>query len=161
MFHATWKDFKTRFNGILRALREHKALIERQAAFLLSRSSLDDFKQHQQDKLELFEYARRNDKFLDDIRAEIDKKERELRQRQCDDAQRWFDATSPTQEHERACNLRLEYPESGRWIFNKSKIQNWKAAETPDFSMLWLNGIPGAGTFSASHIRWKATTCQC
>jgi len=122
-----------------------RILIERQAA------GFGHSQQYRQDRIELLDTTPTNDEEWDVFRAKIKEQERDVRKKQCDDAQRWFDPTSPTRKHEQACEERLQFEksgESGRWILEKPQIKHWISADTPDSSMLWVNGIPGAGMSS-------------
>jgi hypothetical protein len=58
----------------------------------------------------------------------------------------WFSAAqSTTADHESFREIRTPYAGSGRWILKHEKIQNWREMDTPVSSILWVNGIPGAG----------------
>jgi hypothetical protein len=57
----------------------------------------------------------------------------------------WISGANTKLDHESFRDIRHEYPGSGDWILKHEKIQNWKEADTPVSSILWLNGIPGAG----------------
>jgi hypothetical protein len=116
-----WKDFKTRFQSILDRLRRHRECIESQANLL-------HFQQYQRDR----------EKLLDDVdRSENDRLLKNYRE-----VLEWISGADTNLDHEAACNARNEYSGSGHWILEHPKIQNWKEA---DASILWLNGIPGAG----------------
>ncbi|TVY50823.1 Vegetative incompatibility protein HET-E-1, partial [Lachnellula cervina] len=56
----------------------------------------------------------------------------------------WFSAAPSTlEDHNTFHGIRSNG--SGDWILKHEKIQNWYELETPISSILWLNGIPGAG----------------
>ena len=78
---------------------------------------------------------------LEDLRRSED----ERRQKNYKEALEWISGADTNLDHESACTARREYPGSGRWILKHSKLQNWKEADAPVSSILWLNGIPGAG----------------
>jgi hypothetical protein len=72
------------------------------------------------------------------------------------DVLEWFSAAQSTvQDHQTFCNIRCKYAGSGDWILKDEKVQNWIGLDTPVTSVLWLNGIPGAGMldFLSSFIR--------
>lgn len=50
-----------------------------------------------------------------------------------------------TQLHNRLQGIHKEYPDTGKWIFAESKVDEWINADTPEFSVLWINGKKGAG----------------
>jgi hypothetical protein len=57
----------------------------------------------------------------------------------------WFSAAqSITADHENFHEIRTLYT-SGNWILKHEKIQNWREMDTSISSILWVNGIPGAG----------------
>lgn len=66
---------------------------------------------------------------------------------------RWFSAASTTiKDHERFRGIREDSAGNGSWILRNEKVMNWIELETPESSILWIHGIPGAGKkqFSAS-----------
>jgi hypothetical protein len=42
-------------------------------------------------------------------------------------------------------NFRRDYPSTGRWILEDSKIKTWIDPQKYLIPILWLKGIPGAG----------------
>jgi len=134
-----WKNFGTKFTNILDALRRHKQLIESQASLLHfqqcqhdSHATLLLIQQYQRSRSELFNKLQKQEE------AESQRKYREVIT--------WIAAADTTiQDHESFCATRREYPGSGEWILKHEKVQNWKQADNPVSSILWLNGIPGAG----------------
>ena len=124
VFRSVWKDFKTRFQNILDRLRRHREVIESQANLL-------HFQQYQLDRAKRLE--------------DLHRSENERRQKNYKEALEWISGADTNLDHESACAARSEYPGSGRWILKHSKLQNWKEANEPVSSILWLNGIPGAG----------------
>ncbi|RFU25373.1 hypothetical protein B7463_g10968, partial [Scytalidium lignicola] len=147
LFRSVWKDFGTRFKGLLEGLRLHRQLIIEQAELLHfeesqsnSQAVLAHIQQYEQDRLEKLarfktqEQNERDQKYL----AILD----------------WFSAAqSTTASHETFREIRSPYAGSGNWILKHEKIQNWREMDPPVSSILWLNGIPGAGkTILASVI---------
>jgi hypothetical protein len=59
----------------------------------------------------------------------------------------WISGAQSLQDHEAFQSTRSEYPGSGDWILKHENVYNWKDVDTPINSMLWLNGIPGAGMY--------------
>jgi hypothetical protein len=119
-----WKDFKTRFQHILDGLQRHRELIESQATLLHIRL-------YQSDRLTLL--------------YRLDRLEEEERQKKYVAVMEWVSGAQTKLDHDSACDTRSECPESGRWILKNPDLENWKDASTPVSSILWLNGIPGAG----------------
>jgi hypothetical protein len=133
IFKSIWKDFKTRFQHILDRLREHRVLIESQATLL-------HFQQYQADRVRLLH--------------SLDKSEEDKHDKKYKEVLEWISGAKFMVDHESACDVRSEYPDSGHWILKNNKLQNWRHADTPISSLLWLNGIPGAGmlTFTSNTL---------
>ena len=53
-------------------------------------------------------------------------------------------------DHEGAVETRQESPASGRWILQCSSMKKWIDFAYSDVPVLWVNGIPGAGTTLSS-----------
>ena len=53
-------------------------------------------------------------------------------------------------DHEGALEIRLEYPESGKWILRHPYLKDWMDLTCTNVPVLWINGIPGAGTLPPS-----------
>ena len=116
-------------------------MIESQAAILHFRHYQEDrqvnlllIQQYERDRLQLIEH--------------IENVEEAESQKKYTAVMEWI--SSPQTKgyheiHESFCKTRREYPGTGDWILKHEKVQNWKEAETPVSSILWLNGIPGAG----------------
>ncbi len=132
MFRSYWRDFETKFSGILKALQYHKDLLKEQA-------------EHSLDRIRVQETRRKYDDLRDRLLLEIENRNKDERQRNYVEVKSWIAAPSPQHEHEQACAKRTEEDQSGEWIFQKPQIKEWKDWDTPDNSILWLHGIPGAG----------------
>jgi len=134
-----WKDFDSRFKRILNSLRQHRQMIAEQAQLLYQR-------QYVRDRNEMLnfvlKYRRDREQDMEErdrqTEAEARKSHREVLQ--------WFsaaDTTASDQQH--FTSIRKEFPGTGNWILENEKVKNWREAETPMYSMLWMNGKPGAG----------------
>jgi hypothetical protein len=53
-------------------------------------------------------------------------------------------------DHQKFREIRTLYAGSENWIVKYEKIQNWRHMDTPVSSILWVNGIPGAGMLPTS-----------
>jgi hypothetical protein len=62
-------------------------------------------------------------------------------------------ANSTVLDHYTFRGRRTEYAGSGDWILKHEKVQNWMEPDTPESSVLWINGIPGAGITAKSFSR--------
>ncbi|ORY16158.1 C2H2 domain-containing protein [Clohesyomyces aquaticus] len=132
-FRSVWKDFGTKFNGILKSLSRHKQLIE-------TRAQLIHFRQYQED--------------IESMKMKLDDMVTEERNKKTKSVKEWIGAGSQTKlDHEKFCAVRSEYPTTGRWILKNEYINNWIEADVPATPLVWMNGIPGAGkTILASVI---------
>ncbi len=124
VFRSAWKDFKTRFQHILDGLQHHRELIESQANLL-------HIQQYETDRLAVL--------------AQLDNLEETERQKKYVAIMQWILSAETKLDHYSACEARTEYQETGRWILRNFELQNWKEADTPVSSILWLKGIPGGG----------------
>jgi hypothetical protein len=124
LFLSTWKDFRTRFQGILDSLRRHKSLIEGQA-------SLVEFEASQAAR----EVAENNFRQIEEAE----------RKRQRIAVKEWLSPASSHLDQENATATRMEYPNTGQWLFNYEKMKSWCDPHASNIPLLWLNGIPGAG----------------
>lgn len=96
-----------------------------------SQATLLHFQQYQADRIRLL--------------AELDKSEKAERDKKYKDVLEWVAGANTMTDHESACEARSEYPGSGSWILKNAKLQDWRHTDAPTSSVLWLNGIPGAG----------------
>jgi hypothetical protein len=110
-------------------------LIESQATLLHIQQYQDD-RVIMLDKLDRFEEAERQAKYVSVLE--------------------WLSGAQTKLDHGSACNARSEHPGSGSWILMKPELENWKEADTPISSVLWLNGIPGAGMLTLPLGRVKS-----
>lgn len=132
-----WKDFGTRFKQILDSLSRHKQLIREQAELLHMQQSQSD-SQKLLDHIQLYELERGEQRLRQEQQEKADLHEKYLK------VSEWFSASPSTSEDQRVFGgTRIKG--SGDWILKDAKVQNWIEPETPISSMLWLNGIPGAG----------------
>jgi len=127
-----WKDFQTRFKRLLEGLGRHR-----------------DFIQSQADLLHYHQYKVDRTRYLEDI----DRQEQQEQKEKYSAVLKWLSGANTSLDHADACSARQEYPGTGRWILKTEKLQNWREAQFPIYSSLWINGIPGAGkTILASVI---------
>jgi hypothetical protein len=142
VFRSVWKDFKTRFQHILDGLRNHRELIESQANLL-------HFQQYQRDSLVVLDHIRQ---YQGDRKKMLDKLlawEQEERHNKYIAVMEWVAGAQTKLDHDSACDARSGDPRSGRWILKKPEVENWREADTPILSILWLKGNPGAGMWTS------------
>jgi hypothetical protein len=129
LFKSLWKNNRTRYQHLLDALARHKALLQDQSRVL-------HFKQYQDDRIV-------HRKQLERI------EEQNLRMMQ-GEIMRWLGSDDNIVSYEAARDARKSYPGTGQWILHHNHVQDWAQEEHPENALLWLNGMPGAGTWSPS-----------
>jgi hypothetical protein len=139
VFRSLWKDYGTKFKSILDSLSRHRQLLSEQAALL-------HYQHHQHDSQMILHHIKQYER---DRWAEIDRlneEERIRKQRDKFAILEWFSASqSTTMDHEFFKSIRSQCSGSGRWILKDDKVNDWLESEIPVSSIMWLNGIPGAG----------------
>ena len=134
-----WKDFGSQFEHILDGLRRHKQLIDSQASLLHYQQCQHD---NQATLFLIQKYQEDRSKVFDQLKKQQEEESLKKYLEVID----WIAAAETIKlDHESFCSIRSEYRGSGEWILKHEKVQNWKEADTPVSSILWLNGIPGAG----------------
>ncbi|KAL5330616.1 hypothetical protein ACEPPN_000135 [Leptodophora sp. 'Broadleaf-Isolate-01'] len=138
LFRSMWKNFATTFKNILDNLNRHRQLITEQATVI---------------------NFQRQDNFFDQYKSDGEERARLHHERQQAEERskylqvlEWFSAARSTQEdHEEFRRARSQG--TGDWILKEEKVRNWLEVDVPESSILWINGIPGAGkTILASII---------
>jgi len=144
VFRALWKDFDTRFKGILDNLRRHKHGIE-------SLASLLHFKRYAGDTVKVLDELQRLEQaqmtannYLGNILLDRER-ERYFTVQQWILGEQCIAGGTNSLDHEAACEVRKEHQGTGTWILKHNKILHWKDTDFPKYPILWLNGIPGAG----------------
>ncbi len=125
LFDSTWKTFRARFSKPIESFRRHRELIKNQATF---------------EQFEAIQSVRA-------VQAEQLKQQKEeaSRQRQAR-VRSWLSAEDMKLEHEHYTEVRRGFPGTGRWILEKRLVKRWLELDDSHSSLLWLTGIPGAGT---------------
>ncbi len=125
MFRAAWKDFESKFQHLVDDLRIHKDLIESHASILQIQETQVE-RAHMRRQFAMIEQSQRQKKHLDVVT--------------------WLSAVNPILDHEAAISVRQSHPSSGRWLLQDSKMKAWLDHSRSSVPLLWMNGIPGAGT---------------
>ncbi|KAF2736998.1 C2H2 domain-containing protein [Polyplosphaeria fusca] len=134
-FRSVWKNFNTKFQGILNSLRRHKQLVE-------TRASLMHFQRYEEDMAQFTRYQQD----LNEIKSKMDQMIEEERSKKIKAIKEWLATGSQAAvDHERFLAVRQKYPNTGRWILKHETIDNWMHADVPATPLVWMNGIPGAG----------------
>ncbi|KAK6950757.1 hypothetical protein Daesc_007282 [Daldinia eschscholtzii] len=129
MYHSLWKTFDSSLSPILHSLCKRRELLESEKAsaalYEIQRLRKDlsvMYTEHQQKVDE--ERLQKHKARVSHIREKLDAPNYEIDQEMA------------------AENILID--SSGKWIFDSSKFETWKT-EAPGHSILYLNGIPGAG----------------
>jgi hypothetical protein len=121
-----WKDFDSTFGGILKNLERHKDYVEASATIA-----------HYQKYHEDIENLNRNLEVL------VDEEQRKKSVAVSD----WLAVgRQPQRYHEANLRTREPYPTTAQWIFGNDHIKDVLGAGVPVTPIIWINGIPGAGT---------------
>ncbi|KAF1974533.1 C2H2 domain-containing protein, partial [Bimuria novae-zelandiae CBS 107.79] len=132
-FRAMWKDFDTKFSGILKRLARHKDVVE-------CRATISQYRTYRENMAEM--------------KAKLDEMIAEERAKKLSAVKEWLAVGSIQEEdHAKFTEIRLSYQDTGKWIMKNDNIKDWIDADVPTTPIVWLNGMPGAGkTILASTI---------
>lgn len=78
-------------------------------------------------------------------RRKFEKQEEEDLRKKYIDVVEWFSAARSTVDDQNTF-YQSRAAGTGEWILTEEKVHNWMEVDVPESSILWLNGIPGAGT---------------
>lgn len=140
VFKAMWKGFDTEFRGILQSLERHKDLVEQYthiAHYQTHQATMDTFHEkwaNHQTTMDVF-----HENWAQQVKAEDEKRLVAV--------QNWLvvgpQAKDDHKEHQR---VRKDYPNTATWICKHEYVKDWVEADFPGSPLLWMHGIPGAGT---------------
>ncbi|CAG8955427.1 hypothetical protein HYFRA_00010292 [Hymenoscyphus fraxineus] len=147
IFKSVWKDYKTRYQSVLNNLQQHKALLAEHATLL-------HMEQYQSDNQYIRGHIQVHELNHQELLRKLEYQEQAELKRKQSEVLSWFSAASTTlKEHEEFRVVRNTSAGNGSWILKNEKVNNWMELDTPESSVLWINGIPGAGkTILASVI---------
>jgi len=57
----------------------------------------------------------------------------------------WLAAVDSILDQEASSDIRREYPKTGKWILQETRIKAWLDPRNSVVRTMWINGIPGAG----------------
>jgi hypothetical protein len=124
LFDSLWKSFETRFDGILVRLSKHKELLFKEAVTI-------DIVEARQWRTRALEDLENREKKRDAIHLH--------------DTLAWLNVHQQDEGDEFDRLLRKRQPGTCEWIFKRSEFESW-AKEAHADRVLWVKGIPGAGT---------------
>ncbi|KAI6471127.1 hypothetical protein MCOR15_001015 [Pyricularia oryzae] len=143
IFHAVWKDFKSRFQPKLDDLNRLKKLIDRHARQLQMRRYEADKASTETHWAKLFAELAQNRKASSE-----DKKYQRLRR--CREIQSWINPPAAIEDHEEQLRVREDLQkatnkQTGRWILENKEVRSWLGPDVPRSSIVWVHGVHGAG----------------
>ncbi|KAM0431863.1 hypothetical protein ACHAPT_005115 [Fusarium lateritium] len=127
-FRSLWKDFKSRFQGILNDLKRQKDLVQSHA----DQVHIHNYEVDRLKIFEEFEQAR--------MKRAAEKKAFVVQ---------WIAAPQTILDHEYLCGIRQQHYDAthrrtGQWILDHEEVKAWMAQQVPKSSSLWITGIAGA-----------------
>ena len=123
IFDSLWKDFDRRFSGILESLARHRDLVDKEALSI-------DIVEARKWRLQTQE--------------DIELRGNETRLTQLQHSTAWLAVEDVMQDDDLDKFSRRRQPGTCDWILKNPRIASW-IADTNDYPILWLKGIPGAG----------------
>lgn len=143
-FKSMWKGFSTEFNSILKNLGRHKSFLDSCVQFSYMEASNDTLVRLEAEVAAQF---RRYQDDLDHIRAQLTSLLKDEEQKQLNNVREWLAVESRSMiDHEVYQKVRSEHLSTTNWILNHDTIRDWIVSDNPNTALLWMHGIPGAGT---------------
>jgi hypothetical protein len=141
LFISLWKDFGSRFSGIIDDLKRQRDFVDREAASIDIAESKASRSQHQE------EIKRRREHSL----MLLEQSETEARISRKRHAIAWLsvDVRDQEEHYERISSRRHE--DTCKWVVRQSHMESWIRDDVKN-PLLWLNGKPGAGRLSDSSV---------
>jgi hypothetical protein len=129
-----WKNFKTRFDGILSSLQRHKQILDQCA------------------NLEQYHTYRAN---MEQIKSKLEQTIADEDNNKLKAVNAWL---APGQQqiadHEQVCTAREPGTGTTEWILKRDYIKDWLNASIVSTSLGWITGIPGAGILNDRQVFW-------
>lgn len=129
MFQATWSTYKAKFGPVVDSLKRHRQVFGERLTF----AQLEEIRVEGIRSADALKKLR-NDETM-----------RQLRDIQC-----WLNSADVASDQESFRSVRSCNTHAGTWILRHKIYCAWK--ERIAESMLWVNGIPGAGIVLMSYV---------
>lgn len=65
---------------------------------------------------------------------------------------KWLSASDSSTDQDRGVAARQDHAESGKWLLKEEKYRVWSGPSNTCLPLLWINGMPGAGTLVITPI---------
>lgn len=155
-FRSMWKDFNTKFGGILKSLGRHKSFVEscaHHAQFQLYQHDVVDMRAA---SLARFQEYQRD---VNGMNAKLDELITEEQAKKKKAVIQWLGAGQQAlQDHESYRQIRSDYSGTTHWVLKQAHVKDWLEPAIPSTPVLWMHGIPGAGkSFTLSTKRSHLT----
>jgi hypothetical protein len=139
MFLSLWKDFGSRFDAIIGALKKQQDFVDLEAASF-------DIVEGKESRMRIQDEIRRSQKR--DLEM-LEEKEKNTRISQLQHSIAWLrmDATAQETEYERTSKRR--HDRTCEWMVHEPQFKSWLKDDAKR-SCLWLDGKPGSGMLSLS-----------
>lgn len=124
MFGSLWKDFESRFTGILESLARHRELLDKEAISI--------------DIAEARSWRIR-------VEEDIGRRENQRQEQQLHYATGWLCVDDLLQEEELDRLSDRRQDGTCEWVMRGSQLTAWMDGSNSE-TVIWINGIPGAGT---------------
>ena len=126
-----WKDFNTRFGGILKSLSRHKDLVK-------FRANVAQYLRYQED--------------IADLKAKLNETIAKEQAKKMMIVKDWLAVGEQQQkDHDNFTRVRKECATTARWVLRHETVNHWMDADVPNTPTVWMHGIPGAGE---QYSRW-------
>ncbi|RYN73552.1 hypothetical protein AA0120_g12593 [Alternaria tenuissima] len=124
-FKSMWKNFHTKFDGILSSLRRHKDIVE-------CRANLVQYRLYQDD--------------VAGFKAKLEENVVREETKNLMIVKEWLSVGElPQLDHGSYCKIRADYATTTKWISQHRTVKHWIHADVPKSPVVWMYGIPGAG----------------
>jgi hypothetical protein len=124
-FRSMWKDFNTKFGGILKNLSRHKDLVE-------CRAGIAQYRRYQEE--------------ITDLNAMLDETIAREQTKKMMVVKDWLAAGEQQQkDNDSFAGVRNDCATTAQWILQHEIIKHWMDAGVPNTPTVWVHGIPGAG----------------
>ncbi|TVY65596.1 Vegetative incompatibility protein HET-E-1 [Lachnellula suecica] len=134
IFTSLWKDFQSRFQGIIDSLKKQRDFVDREAASI----DIVEAKEH---RLRTQQDMAHREK---DWAERLDQNERSAKSSQLRHSIEWLAVDEKNQEDSFARISHRRHDETCQWVMREAQMIEWvkNGSKRP---VLWLNGKPGAG----------------
>ncbi|RAR00183.1 C2H2 domain-containing protein [Stemphylium lycopersici] len=149
-----WKNFDSKFSGILKSMSRHKSFVEANATIVQYRLYQADTADTTRKFDETLAQHRLYQADIADMKQKLDETLANEHEKKLRAVKEWLAVGSQPQiEHDRYRQIRKHHASTAQWILQNGVIKHWRESDVPKSPILWMHGIPGAGkTVLASAI---------